>query len=62
MEAERNPDELDAHRVALQEFENIFGRNVLQSYIDDQCSKMQGFFARLIKLIQEYEAYCHRGI
>jgi hypothetical protein len=62
MEAERNPDELDAHRVALREFENIFGRNALQSYIDGLCPKMQGFFARLKKLLQEYEAYCQRGL
>ena len=57
MEAERKPDELDAHRVALLEFEDIFGRNALQSYIDGLCPKMQEFFVRLKKLLQEYEAY-----
>ena len=61
-EAERRPDELDAHRVALQEYANIFGQSGLQSYIDGQCSKMQEFFARLNKLLQEYEAYCQRSI
>lgn len=61
-EAERKPDEFDAHRVALREFENIFGHNALQSYIDGQCPKMQEFFARLNKLLQEYEAYCQQGV
>lgn len=62
MEAERKPNEFDAHRVALREFENIFGHNALQSYIDSQCPKMREFFARLNKLIQEYEAYCQHGV
>lgn len=61
-EAEKSADELDAHRVALQEFENIFGSNVLQSYINDQPPKSREFFARLNKLIQEYEAYCEHGV
>lgn len=61
-EAERKPDEFDAHRVALREFENIFGHNALQSYIDGQCPKMREFFVRFNKLLQEYEAYCQHGV
>ena len=59
-EAERRPDELDAHRVALQEFENIFGQDGLESFIDDQSPRTKQFFVRLKGLLQEYEAYCRQ--
>jgi hypothetical protein len=59
-EAEKRADEMDAHKVVLGVFENIFGEEGLQSYIKEQSrdSRMANFFARLNALLREYEAYC----
>ena len=59
IEMEAQPDEFDAHRVAVEIFESIHGRNALDAYVSLESSdpKMANFYKRPSELTEKLSAW-----